>query len=131
VEVRNVSGDGARNGYIRMMDKRSSATRSSSAAFVRVNGGAKSGDVITTKLGNVTVTGTKPSLELVKSNVARSTQALERVGKKLMKPGVYLPEKKGVPRYSADENNPRVIIQRLDGRTTIGRLQDGRFVETK
>lgn len=86
---------------------------------------------VTTKLDNVTVSGKKPSAELVKTNVARSTQALERVGKKLTKPGVHLPEKKGVPRYSADENDQGVFIRRLDGVITTGRLQNGQFVETK
>ena len=86
---------------------------------------------VTTRLGNVTVSGQKPSAEVVKTNVSRSTQALERVGKKLTKPGVYLPEKKDVPRYSADENNPGVFIRRLNGTVTTGKLQNGQFVETK
>lgn len=87
------------------------------------------GRSVTTKLGDVEVRGVRPSRELVEANVARSTRALERVGKKLTKPGVYLPEKKGVPRYSADENNPGVVIRRLDGEVTTGRLQNGQFVE--
>ncbi len=99
--------------------------------FVTFRQGSKSGTKVTTKLGNVTVSGQKPSEELVKANVARSTQALERVGKKLMKPGVHLPERKGVPRYSADENKPGVFIRRLDGKITTGRLHNGQFVESK
>ena len=65
------------------------------------------------------------------SRVARGTQALERVGKKLIKPGIRLPEKKGVPRYSADENSPGVIIRRLNGKVSTGRLENGEFVETE
>jgi hypothetical protein len=89
------------------------------------------GGARTVKFGDVTVTGKAPSAKLVRENVERSTRALERVGKKLIKPGVHLPEKKGVPRYSADENNPHLIIRRLNGQTTTGRLQDGQFVESE
>lgn len=105
-------------------------TTSSTATTFRAAKSAKARNV-TTRLGEVTVRGAKPNPELVKANVARSTQALERAGQKLMKPGVHLPEKKGVPRYSADENEPGVFVRRLDGKVTTGRLQNGRFVESK
>jgi hypothetical protein len=98
--------------------------------FVTVKSAEPSRNV-TTRLGEVTVRGARPSAELVKANVTRSTQALERVGHKLIKPGVHLPEKKDVPRYSADETNPSVFIQRLNGKISTGRLQNGQFVENK
>lgn len=117
--------------YIADMSKSNSAKQHpSSGVFVKVQGTAHSRNV-TTKLGNVSVSGKKPSAALVKTNVAASTAALERVGKKLTKPGVRLSQKKGVPRYSADENNPGVIIRKLDGQVTTGRLQNGQFVEVK
>lgn len=121
----------ALSGYMDGMAKQRSTNRSSSTGmFVTVKAAARS-RTITTKLGEVTVRGAKPSAELVEANVNRSTRALERVGKKLIKPGVHLPEKKGVPRYSADENNPDVFIRRLNGKVTTGRLQNGQFIETK
>ena len=86
---------------------------------------------MTTRFGNVTVSGQSPSAELVKINIARSSEALERVSKRLMRPGVNLPAKKGVPLYSADENDPGVFIRRLDGKVTTGHLRGGRFIETK
>jgi hypothetical protein len=120
-----------RRGYINGMTKKSSTKRSfPTGVFVTVKSATRSPNV-TTKLGDVTVRGAKPSRELVEANVTRSTQALERVGAKLTKPGVHLPEKKDVPRYSADEENPGVFIQRLNGKTTSGRLQNGQFVESK
>lgn len=120
-----------RNGYIGSMTKQGSTKRSSSTGmFVAVKSAVRTRNV-TTKLGEVTVRGAKPSAALVKANVTRSTQALERVGEKLTKPGVHLPEKKDVPRYSADENNPGAFIRRLNGKVTSGRLQNGQFVETK
>jgi hypothetical protein len=120
-----------RNGYIGSMAKESSTKRSSSTGvFVTVTSAVRTRNV-TTKLGEVTVRGARPSREMIAANVMRSTQALERAGEKLIKPGVHLPEKKGVPRYSADENRPGLFIRRLNGQITTGRLQNGQFVESK
>lgn len=117
------------NRYIDDMAKQSSSKRSSSTGTSVTIKAAVRSPKVTTKLGEVTVRGAKPSPELVKVNVTRSTQALERIGEKLVKPGVHLPRKKDVPRYSADENNPGVFIRLLNGRITTGRLQNGKFVE--
>lgn len=122
--------NGLRSSYIGDMAKQNPRGRSSTGTFVTVKSASSSRN-ITTKLGEVTVRGAKPSADLVKANVTRSTEALERVGEKLTKPGVHLPEKNGVPRYSADEENPGVFIQRLNGKITTGRLQNGQFVESK
>lgn len=117
--------------YIFFMTKQNSSNRSLDTGKVVTIAGVHGSRGVKTRLGNVTVSGAKPSAELVRTNIARSTEALERVGKTLIKPGVRLPEKKGVPRYSADENSPGVFIRRLNGEVTTGRLQDGRFVETE
>lgn len=118
--------------YIQTMAKHSSTSKRSSSdgkfVTIKVAGGKRN---VTTRLGNVTVSDRRPSAAIVSSNVAASTVALERVGKKLTKPGVHLPQKKDVPRYSADENNPGVFIRRLNGKVTTGKLQNGQFVETK
>lgn len=79
------------------------------------------------KFGTVTVTGSKPSAASVKTNVERSTQALERVTKKLTKPGVVLPQKKDVPRFSVAEGETNVFVRKLNGRTERGRLVNGAF----
>lgn len=119
------------NRYIFPMAKQNTHSRSSQTGkFITVTT-ARGSRNVKTKLGNVTVSGATPNAELVKINIARGTQALERVGKKLIKPGIRLPEKKGVPRYSADENSPGVIIRRLDGKVSTGRLENGQFVETE
>lgn len=103
-------------------------TATTASAVVPARAGGRTAKV-TTRLGTVTVSGQKPSAELVRGNVARSTQALERVRARLAKPGIYLPEKKGVPRYAADENVPGLFIRRLNGTITTGRLENGEFVE--
>lgn len=115
-----------------MSTKETKRDRSASTGmFIKVESGdARS--IVTTKLGNVTVSARKPSADLVKENVSRSSEALKRLSKRLVsKSGVYLPDKKGFPRYSVDENNPQYIIRRLDGRTSRGEFIDGSFVEQK
>ncbi|MBY0371964.1 hypothetical protein K2X33_14860 [bacterium] len=95
------------------------------AVTVRIRGkGSRSYNV---KFGDVVVSGKKPSRELVVQNVERSTEALERVGKKFVKPGVSLRFKSGVPSYYADENEPGVFFRYLDGKTQRGRLINGKF----
>jgi hypothetical protein len=122
--------DSGRTLYIEVMAKQQRPTTRCKSTGAFIAAGSPSRSVIT-RLGDVTVRGAKPSPELVRANVARSTKALERVVGKLTKPGVHLPDKKGVPRYSADENDPAILIRRLNGKITTGRLQDGRFVESK
>jgi len=75
---------------------------------------------VRTKFGAVTVTGTKPAADFVARNVARSTEALERVTRKLLRPGVAIRCKKGVPEYSSSENEPGILIRKLDGKLDRG-----------
>ncbi|MCZ8043251.1 MAG: hypothetical protein O9330_12275 [Beijerinckiaceae bacterium] len=79
------------------------------------------------KFGDVTISGTKPSAEVVKVNVERSSLALERVAKKLMSPGVTIRPKKGVPQYSVADGEAGVFIRKLDGRVERGRVVGGVF----
>lgn len=79
------------------------------------------------KFGNVVVSGTKPSRQLVRENVERSTEALERVRKKFAKPGVYLRFRTGVPSYYADEDEPSFFFRVLNGKTQRGQLINGKF----
>jgi len=88
----------------------------------------RAGQSYNVKFGSVTVSGARPSSAAVDANVERSTEALQRIVKKLAKPGVRLSIKKGVPRYSLDENDPGVFVRVLDGVTLRGRIVDGKFV---
>ena len=82
---------------------------------------------VKTKFGSVVVTGARPSASSVKANVSRSTEALERVTKKLVKPGVSIRPKKDVPQFSVVEDEPGVFIRRLNGRIERGRVVAGMF----
>lgn len=80
-----------------------------------------------TKFGSVVVTGARPSASSVKANVSRSTEALARVTKKLVKPGVSIRQKKDVPQFSVVEDEPGVFIRRLNGRIERGDVVAGVF----
>lgn len=86
-------------------------------------------DLVTVRCGNVTVTGPRPSPDKVMANVRRSTKALVRVADRLCKPGVTLRPRKGVPRYSLDRDDPKIIIRKLDGCITRGFFANGGFQE--
>ncbi len=79
------------------------------------------------KFGTVVIRGAKPSAEVVVRNVELSTSALERVFKRLAKPGVTIRQKKDVPQYAVAEGELSVFIRRLNGRTERGRLVKGEF----
>lgn len=73
------------------------------------------------------ISGVKPSRELVKVQVTRSSEALQRVSQALVKPGISLRPKKDVPRYSVAEGESGVLVRQLNGKTERGRLVDGTF----
>lgn len=79
------------------------------------------------KFGSVTISGSKPSAGLMKKNVERSTAALERVMKRLERPGVDIRAKKDVPQFSVAEGESGVFIRRLNGCIHRGRLVNGAF----
>lgn len=109
-----------------MASEKTSDRASASGRFVTVNA-AKAERATTVKFGNVTIKGSRPSREVIKTNVERSSKALERVSKKLMSPGINLRPKRDVPRFFAADGEYGVFIRRLNGVTERGRLVDGIF----
>lgn len=108
-----------------MAEKKQSVLGLVGTVTVKVGGrGSRSSNV---KFGDVVVSGKKPPQKLVVQHVERSTEALERVGKKFVRPGVSLRFRTGVPSYYADENEPGVFFRVLNGETQRGRLVNGKF----
>lgn len=61
--------------------------------------------------------------------IQKTNKAFARAIKGLLKPGVKLKVKKGVPLYSADPDHPEIIIRHLNGKTDYGRLsRSGAFL---
>lgn len=116
----------APNCYLESMRKQVNKNRSAARRFVtvRVSNAPRESKI---KFGSVTISGRKPNPAVVTLNVERSTEALERAGKRLIKPGVTIRRKKDVPQYSVAEGETGVFIRRLNGRTERGRLVKGVF----
>lgn len=79
------------------------------------------------KFGNVVVKGAKPSAEVLRVNIKRSSEALERVTKKIVRPGVVIRAKKDVPQYSIADGETAIFVRRLNGKIKRGRLVNGYF----
>lgn len=77
--------------------------------------------------GDVTIQASSPSKDVVEANIRRSSEALERFASAIVKPGVSLGRKKGVPRYFADPDDRGIFWRQLNGQLERGRLIDGRF----
>lgn len=109
------------------MTKESSAARSATKERKVRIGGTSSTNGAKVKFGQVIITGSKPSRDLVKVNIERSTKALERVKRKLTTPGITIRAKKDVPLFSVAEGETDVFVRRLNGRVERGRVVDGTF----
>jgi hypothetical protein len=56
---------------------------------------------------------------------------LKRGKEALIKPGVKLTRQKGIPLYFGCEDRPGWMVRELDGKKTIGRFANGRFLTEK
>jgi hypothetical protein len=113
-------------GYLEIMANQGTKSRTgTNGQFVVVRTKGARGSKV--KFGSVTISGSKPSAGLVKKNIERSTAALERVVKRLERPGVDIRAKRDVPQFSVADGEPGVFIRRLNGRINRGRLVNGAF----
>lgn len=81
----------------------------------------------TVTVNDVTVRVPTPSQVEIERNVAASTAALQRMRDKLLRPGIRLYPKKGVPLYWADPDRPGHYIRKLDGKIDRGIVEDDVF----
>jgi len=72
----------------------------------------------------------KPSKADIADSVRASTQALERVQARLVKPGVRLYARKDVPLFHVDETDPHKFVRKLNGRRDVGVIENGVFKVT-
>lgn len=80
--------------------------------------------------GSVSVMVRRPTKAEVQRNVEQSTAALERMLKRLLRPGFRLYPKRDVPYFWADENHPDKIVRLLNGKQQLGILENGEFKVT-
>jgi hypothetical protein len=80
------------------------------------------------KFGGIVVArSVKPSLIEVQQNISASTLALKRAKGRLVKGGVRIYKKKGVPLFYVDPSRPGTFIRLLDGKEERGVLENGIF----
>lgn len=84
-------------------------------------------NAVSVKFGDYRIRTFPPSEATVQSNVAASGRALERIAKKLATPGVLLQSDANIPLYSADSDDPKVMIRKLHGKEERGFFVNGRF----
>lgn len=82
----------------------------------------------TITVGSVTVDVALPSPEELKRNITAGQAALKRAKQVLVTPGVKLIKKKGVPKFYASPETPGMIIREIDGRKSLGKFANGKFV---
>lgn len=81
--------------------------------------------------GTTTVVVEAPTEKMEADNVKRGQEALARGLMALTKPGVTLVLPRNVPRFRVDRVDPSVLVRTLNGRTTRGRIVQGKFVPLK
>jgi hypothetical protein len=85
----------------------------------------------TVKFGSVTVTAPAPSEEEIRHNVLEGQKAYARALRRMLRPGIDLPQPPGIPFFHADPDIPGRIIRKLDGITESGNMVRGKFRPVK
>ncbi|RZT09793.1 hypothetical protein SAMN05216319_1764 [Duganella sp. CF402] len=85
----------------------------------------------TVKFGSVTVTAPAPSEAEVERNVLEGQKALGRALRRMLKPGVDIPQPPDIPFFHADPDIPGRIIRKLNGVTESGTIVRGKFRPAK
>jgi hypothetical protein len=78
--------------------------------------------------GSAKIEAELPGPAEIARNVKLGQTVFVRVKDRLLDAGVRLRKKKGVPLYHADPERPSLIVQKLDGKVTRGRIVNGKFV---
>lgn len=81
--------------------------------------------------GAVTVRVDPPTESEIRQNIEAGQAALRRMKSALIKPGVIIKQKNGVPLYFGSADNPDLLIREKDGVKTLGRFVNGRFRPSK
>ena len=80
------------------------------------------------RFGDVTIeTTTKPGEVQIRRNIKAGQEALARLLRRLIKPGIDLPHVKDVPYFRADPEHPGKLIRELNGKQESGVFKNGKF----
>lgn len=85
--------------------------------------------LMTVKFGSVTVTA--PSAAEVEHNMLEGQKALGRALRRMLRPGMGIPQPPDIPYFHADPDAPGRIIRKLNGVTESGTIVRGKFRPAK
>jgi hypothetical protein len=85
----------------------------------------------TIKFGAVTLTAPAPSEAEVQRNILEGQRGLARALRRMLRPGIDLPQPPDVPFFHADPDHPGRIIRKLNGVTESGAIVNGKFRAAK
>ncbi|WP_374537611.1 hypothetical protein [Chitinimonas taiwanensis] len=80
------------------------------------------------KFGSVVVESFEANPVQTSINIKSGQLALERAKGALVKKGVSIETKKGVPLFRADQHSPNKLIRTLDGKEDVGTFVNGVFM---
>ncbi|MHA4866499.1 hypothetical protein ACXZ1M_02205 [Duganella sp. PWIR1] len=83
----------------------------------------------TVKFGSVTAPA--PSEAEVERNILAGQKALGRALRRMLRPGIDLPQPPDIPFFHADPDIPGRIIRKLNGVTESGTIVNGKFRPAK
>jgi hypothetical protein len=88
-------------------------------------------NLVTVKFGSVTVTAPAPSAKEIQRNVLAGQRGYARALRRMLKPGIDLPQPPNIPFFHADPDIPGRIIRKLNGITESGTIVNGKFRPAK
>jgi hypothetical protein len=87
--------------------------------------------LMTVKFGSVTVTAPAPSEAEVERNILEGQKGYARALRRMLRPGIDIPQPPDVPFFHADPDIPGRIIRKLNGVIESGTIVRGKFRPTK
>lgn len=77
--------------------------------------------------GSAKLQSTRSAGKISPETLEQSRNAMRQLGDRLLKPGVKIPDRKGVPKFYVDETDPALVVRELDGKRERGRFENGQF----
>jgi hypothetical protein len=77
--------------------------------------------------GSAKLQSTKGHGKVSPETLEQSREAMRHLGSRLLKPGIKLPDRKGVPKFYVDEADPALVVREIDGKRERGTFENGHF----
>jgi hypothetical protein len=77
--------------------------------------------------GGAVLKSSKGHTKVSAETLEQSRKAMRELGDRLLKPGVKIPERRGIPKFYADETDPAFVVRELEGERERGKFENGQF----